>query len=121
MNTSAEMGAALCSFESCEASVIEQVVLATVDQLCAQHDVDIALLDALEYPLGEGIAALAPFGIARVGVDIDGSDLRIVVALDSEVTNLISALGDEADIVLCFFDRSRLHGTRELALVGRLY
>ena len=109
-----------CTFESCEPSVVERVVGAAVDQLCAENDIDIALLDALEHPLGESLSALAPFGIARVDIEVTSSTLRLDVHLESDIADPVASLGDTAEVVLSFFDLKPLDRSREISLLGSL-
>ena len=111
---------ASCSFESCEPSIVERVVVAAVDQLCAQSDIDIALLEALEHPLGESLAALSAFEITRVDIEVDAMVLRVTVHVESDVPEPGVALGDAAVDVESFFEVRSIDDGRGLTLSGSL-
>lgn len=109
---------AACSFEDCSASIIERVVIATVDQLCAHTDIAIDLLDALEYPLGESVMAASAYGISRIAVQIVEGRLDVELHLQTTVPDARAALGDSVDVVTSFFDVHLLDGSAGLLLTG---
>lgn len=91
-------------FEQCDVSLISRAVMAAVDQVAAEEDVEIALLDALDYPLGETFEALRSYGIEAVDVEIGGGVIRLVVGLASPVPDVVWVLGENFDVVSSFFE-----------------
>lgn len=77
--------------------------MAVVDQLSLRCDANIAILDALDFPLGESIEAFHHYGIESAHVRFDGSDLVVALSLSSRVADPIDLLGDSADVVSSFF------------------
>lgn len=111
---------ARCSFDGCSESIISRVVLALVDQLCADADVDIALLDALEFPLGETLSALHGYGVVAVDVRIAANDLQVEIQLATAVPEPDAMLGDAAEAVRSFFDVRAAHDASHVSIVGTL-
>lgn len=93
-----------CRFDGCDAPTVARVVLAVVDQVAAAADADMAVLEALDYPLTDGIASLSECGIDTI--EVRGSDgaVRIDVYVDRVPQDVVGALGDAQDAVETFFD-----------------
>ncbi len=111
---------ASCRFDRCSESIISRVVLALVDQLCADADIDITLLDALDYPLGETLAALHEFDVLGVTVGVSGGELHVDIELSRAVSNPFDLLGDATASVASFFDIRSSADSSIVALVGDL-
>ncbi|MEP1125760.1 MAG: hypothetical protein ABJH68_17915 [Ilumatobacter sp.] len=112
--------AASCAFEACPASMIERVVVAAVEQLCAHDDVTVELLEALEFPLGEALVAAAGLGITKVDLDVSAGRLHVEVHLLVPPESPSVVLGDAADVVSAFFDVAALTESSGLSLTGPL-
>lgn len=100
--------------------MIERVVMAAVEQLCAHADVTVELLDALEYPLGETLSAVAELGVAGVDVEVDDGRLILAIRLRTILHEPLTALGESADLVTAFFEVGALDGSAGLSLAGTL-
>lgn len=111
---------AACSFDGCSTSIIERVVMAAVDQLCAHADISVELLDALEFPLGEALGAVAEFGVVRVGIEVDAGRLAVTIELRTMSHDPSAVLGDAAGVVSSFFEVRPLTGSTGLSLSGEL-
>ena len=109
-----------CSFDGCDASIVDRVVLALVDQMCAEVDIDIALLDALEFPLGECLVALHEFDVRSVTVRLDGQILHTEIELAHPLPDGGLQLGESTDVVESFFEVRPSSDTASVSLVGRL-
>lgn len=108
-------------FDDCDESIIVRTIVTAADHLCAAADISIALLDALEVPLSEGLSALHAAGIdvAVVGVSDDRLTLDINTrrALPSDTSEIF---GPAFDIVGSFFDIDRDGNHHRIALTGSL-
>lgn len=91
-------------FERCDVSLVSRAVMAAVDQVVAEEDVEIALLEALDYPLGETFEALGSSGIETVDLAIGGGVIRVVVGLATPVSDVGRVLGEHLDVVSSFFE-----------------
>lgn len=111
---------ASCSFEDCSSSMIARVVTALVDQLCADADIDIALLDALDYPLGETLSALHRFGVAGATVTVSLDELYVEIELSNAVSDAVEFLGTVDAVVGSFFDVMTADEAARVTLVGNL-
>ena len=92
------------AFEHCDPSLISRAVMAAVDQVAAEEDVDIALLEALDYPLGETFEALRSYGIESVDIAIGEGVIRLIVGLATPVSDVHHILGENIDVVSSFFE-----------------
>lgn len=94
-----------CDFDGCDSSMTFRVVLAVVDQLGADADIDLTILESLDLPLEDCIAALAPRGIETASVWMGDDVLTIEIQLQAVDDILDTApLGDMTDVVEAFFD-----------------
>ncbi|WP_040495053.1 hypothetical protein [Ilumatobacter nonamiensis] len=94
-----------CDFDGCESSMMFRVVLAVVDQLGAEADLDLAILESLDVPLEDCIAALSPRQIEEVTVRMDGEVLDVELRLqDAEGILDAAPLGEVTELVESFFD-----------------
>jgi len=94
-----------CDFDRCDSSMIFRVLLAVVDQLCADIDTDLAMLESLDVPLAEAIDALHPRGVEEASVSASVERIVIDLRLRDGVGFLDTApFGDAGEIVESFFD-----------------
>ena len=115
---SSDRSKATCKFNRCSESIVGRVVMALVDQLCADADIDIALLDALEYPLGESVAALHRFEIRSATVHVESDELTVDIELAEPVPAVEVLLGDAGVVVESFFEVRRTADALGVALIG---
>lgn len=94
-----------CDFDACGTSMVFRVVMAVVDQLCADADTDLQILEALDVPLEDALDALAPRGIEFAAVALNDDVLVIDVGL-SVGDHLMdtSLFGESSEMVESFFD-----------------
>lgn len=110
------------TFGTEDPSLVVRAVVAAIDQLCAQAEVDIALLESLELPIGETVVALVHRPIVAAGVGV--ADGRL--AIDLEVASTASEpwpdgfLGESGDLVASFFDITTSSAPPVLRLSGAL-
>lgn len=112
-----------CRFNGCAPSIVTRIVMAAVDQLAAEVDVDIVLLDALDYPLGEIFDSLDSHGIERVDASIVDGRLSLVIWLETRTDDVLASLdefGDFSDIVDSFFDVAATTDPPRVELTGML-
>lgn len=109
-----------CRFDGCDASIVSRVVMAAVDQLAATADADIALLDALDYPLGETLAALDPNGVNAVDVEVVDDRLQLAVHLAQPPPESELPLGDAKGVIESFFDIEYPIGRSTVSIHGSL-
>ncbi len=103
-------------FGECDEGLIARAVMAGIDQLCAEADTDIDVLDAVEFPIQETFAILCEYGVDAVEIGIDGtSQLSVEVRLRSIPRR---HLGDFNDVVEAFFDVVVETSPPRVALVG---
>lgn len=94
-----------CDFDGCDSSMMFRVVLAVVDQLGADADIDLAVLESLDVPLEDCISALTPRGVEAASVRMGDESLTIemwLVAVDDILDT--APLGDVTELVESFFD-----------------
>lgn len=95
-----------CRFVGCDPSTIAQVTLAIVDQLGAAVDADMSVLEALDYPLTDGIDALSAAGIDAIEFRVSGTEVRLDAYIGRDPVDSADAFGDAQDAVETFFDVS---------------
>lgn len=112
---------ARCEFTALDAVTVYRLTTALIDQLSAQVDVDIDVLDALEFPLAEVVEALARWS-AIEAVDVTlGDDTHLVVdfTCSGDLPAAPVLLGESRHVVTSFFDLSESDSGR-LRLAGSL-
>lgn len=108
-----------CRFDNCDASTILEVTLAVVDQVGAAVDADIAVLEALDYPLSDGIEALFEHDIEMIEVSEVSGVVRVDVHVGRPPTDFRGAFGDAQDAIETFFDVTFPH-TSVVRMAGSL-
>lgn len=97
-------GSVRCDFDECGTSMTFRIVLAVVDQLCADADTDFTLLESLDLPLEDSIEELAPRSIEAASVTLSDDVLTIEFDLrfgDGLMDTL--PFGDSGEVVESFF------------------
>lgn|GEM_PF-2470781 len=109
------------TFGACDPSVVIRSVVAAVDHLCGDADVNIGLLDALEVPLAETLLALYPAGIIRTEVAIEDDTLVVGIwCRDALTVEPAELLGVERELVESFFVVEHTGESNSVALTGSL-
>lgn len=113
---------ARCEFTALGAAMVHRLTTALVDQLSAQVDVDIGILDAIEHPLAEAVEALSRCGdIQAVDVSLSRElHLMLDFSCSSELPDTSALLGDSGNLVSSFFDLTTT-GPGHLRLSGPLW
>lgn len=110
-----------CTFEGCEPALTMRVLMATIDNLVAHADPSVDVLDSIEFPIGESVIALHPFGVASAGVEVRDDRLDVAFELRSPLrSSTESVLGDSSDVVHAFFEVERQDDPPRIRLIGRL-
>ncbi|MGA9277028.1 hypothetical protein [Ilumatobacter sp.] len=111
-----------CDFDGCDSSMIFRVLLAVVDQLCADGDVDLAALESLDIPLEDCIDALHHRGVQAAVVTSRGNLLVIELRLETGagLADDGASLGDVSEIVESFFDVTISKDPASVRLAARL-
>lgn len=109
------------SFGNCDETIISRAIVAATDQLCSMIDMSLDLLDALEYPLRECVAAIHRHGIARATVGTHDQTLRLEIGLHGPISgDLVDVFGDAYDVVASFFEITSGSDGTSLLLEGSL-
>lgn len=98
-----DRSAVRCRFEDCGPDLIVRVALAVVDQVAAAVDADIGVLEALDYPLTDGIEALSDHGVTMIEVSESDGVLRVDVHVDRAPRDVEDAFGTASEAVETFF------------------
>jgi len=114
------MSPVICRFDDCSESIVQRVVLATVDQMCGEADVSVDFLTAIEYPLEESISAVAPFGITEIRVSLDERRLVVSITATDPMPSAGPPLGDSNDVITSFFEIHTSEQTNVVKLSGPL-
>ena len=109
-----------CDFRNCDTSIVGRVLVATVDQLCADGDVAIDVLESIEFPLLEMVDALHEHVVSSVVVTFDGDRLGIRCRVDRPVVDAVDLLGASDDVIGSFFDVAVPDDPYTVVLTGSL-
>lgn len=109
-----------CGFRNCEPSIASRVVVAIVDQLCAESDVGLDVLESLEFPLHEVVGALTNHALSSVTVSVEADTLTVRLGVARSITDEPHLLGDCDDVVRSFFAVEVSEDSSTVALTGSL-
>lgn len=94
-----------CDFDACDTSMMLRVVMAVVDQLCADADTDLQMLESLDVPLEDAIDALSSRQIESATVALRDGSLVIEFGLRTGDHLMDTSLfGESSELVESFFD-----------------
>jgi len=104
MNPAPALKPVRCRFDNCSSLTIARIVVAVVDQVAAEADADMALLEALDDPISVGFEALERTDIDTVEVSVVDDSLLIDIDITRDIADIESVFGNATDDVDTFFD-----------------